>query len=72
MDFVTHFPWTSLGHDAVWVDRLTKSAHFLAIRMTFTLEEFYRLYMREIIQLYEVLIFKVSNQDPRFSRRVSS
>ena len=30
MDFVTHFPWTSRGHDAVWVimDRLTKSAHF--------------------------------------------
>ena len=27
MDFVTHFPWTSEGHDAVWVivDQLTKS-----------------------------------------------
>ena len=42
MDFVTHFPQTSQGHDAVWVivDRLTKSAHFLSMRMTFTLEEF--------------------------------
>ena len=28
---------------------LTKSAHFLAVRMTFTLEEFYRLYIREIV-----------------------
>ena len=48
MDFVTHLPWTSQGHDAVWVivDRLTKSAHFLAVRMTFTLEEFYRLYIQ--------------------------
>ena len=47
MDFVTHLPWTSRGHDAVWVivDRLTKLAHFLAERMTFTLEEFYRLYI---------------------------
>ena len=47
MDFVTHFPRTSQGHDAVWVimDRLTKSAHFLTIRMTFTLEEFCKLYI---------------------------
>ena len=51
MDFLNHLPWTLLAHDAVWVkvDRLTKSAHFLAVRMTFTLEELFRLYIREII-----------------------
>ena len=34
MDFVTHLPWTQQRHDAVFVivDRLTKSAHFLAVR----------------------------------------
>ena len=47
MDFVTHLPRTPQRHEAVGVivDRLTKSAHFLAVRMTFTLEEFYRLYI---------------------------
>ena len=42
MDFVTHLPRTPQGHDTVWVivDRLTKSTHFLAVRMTFTLERF--------------------------------
>ena len=42
MDFVTHLPRTQQKHDAVWVivDRLTKSAHFLAVRMTFALERF--------------------------------
>ena len=32
MDFVTHFPWTSRRHDAVWVivDRVMKSAHFFS------------------------------------------
>ena len=47
MDFVTHLPRTPQGHDAVWVivDRLTKSSHFLAMRMTFTLERFCRLYI---------------------------
>ena len=47
MDFVTHLPRTSQRHEAVWVivDRLTKSAHFLAVEMTFTLEKFYKLYI---------------------------
>ena len=47
MDFVTHLPQTLQGHDAVWVivDRLMKSTYFLSVRMTFTLERFYRLYI---------------------------
>ena len=68
MDFVTHLPQTLQRHDAVWVlvDRLTKSAHFLAVRMTFTLEEFYRLHIREIVWLHEVPVSIVSDRDPRF------
>ena len=40
MNFVIHLPQTQRRHDALWVivDRLTKSAHFLAVQMTFTLE----------------------------------
>ena len=69
MDFVTHLPQTSQGHDAVWVivDRLTKSTHFLAVRMTFTLEKFYRLYIREIVLLHGVIVSIVSDRDPRFT-----
>ena len=69
MDLVTHFPSTSQKHDAVWVivDRLTKSAHFLAIRMTSTLEEFRRLYIREIVRLHGMPISIVSDRDPRFT-----
>ena len=68
MDFVTHLPQTSRKHDAVWVivDRLTKSTHFMVVQMTFTLEEFSKLYIREIFQLHGVLVSIVSNQDPRF------
>ena len=49
MDFVTHLPRTLRRHDAVWVivDRLTKSIHFLAMRMTFTLEELCIVYSRD-------------------------
>ena len=69
MDFVTHFPWTQQRHDAVWVivDRLTKSAHFLAVRMTFALEIFCRLYIREIVRLHGVPVSIVSDRDPRFT-----
>ena len=69
MDFVTHFPRTSRRHDAVCVivDRLTKLTHFLSVRMTFTLKELCRLYIREIIRLHGVLVSIVSDRDPRFT-----
>ena len=69
MDFVTHFPWTSWRHDAVWVivDRLTNWAHFLAMQMTFTLEEFCQLYIREIVRLHGVSVSIVSDRDSRFT-----
>ena len=68
MDFVTHFPQTQRRHDVVWVivDRLNKSAHFLVMRMTFTLKEFCQLYICEIVQLHRVPISIVSSRDPRF------
>ena len=69
MDFVTHLPRTSRGHDAVWVivDRLTKLAYFLVVQMTFTLEEFCRLYVREIVRLHKVPVSIVSDRDPNFT-----
>ena len=71
MDFVTHLPRTSQKHDVAWVivDRLTKWTHFLAVRMTFTLEEFCRLYIREIVRLHGVPVSIVSDWDPRFTAR---
>ncbi|GJW09390.1 putative reverse transcriptase domain-containing protein [Tanacetum coccineum] len=40
MDFVTKLPKTSNGHDTIWViiDHLTKSAHFIPIRETDSME----------------------------------
>ena len=69
MDFMTHLPRTSQRHDAVWVivDQLTKSAHFLAVRMTFTFERFCRLYIQEIVRLHGVPVSIVSDRDPRFT-----
>ena len=48
------------------MDRITKSAHFLAVRMTFSLERFCLLYIREIVRLHGIPISIVSDRDPRF------
>ena len=42
MDFVTGLPKTQRGHDTIWVivDRLTKSAHFIATNNTYSLERY--------------------------------
>ena len=69
MDFVTRLPQPSQGHDAMWVivDQLTKLTHFLVVRMTFTLEEFGRLYIREIVRLHGVPVSIISYQDLRLT-----
>ncbi|GJU75571.1 putative reverse transcriptase domain-containing protein [Tanacetum coccineum] len=47
MDLITKLPRSRSRHDAIWVivDRLTKSAHFLAIREDFSTEKLARLYI---------------------------
>nr|GEY68823.1 putative reverse transcriptase domain-containing protein [Tanacetum cinerariifolium] len=51
MDFVNKLPRTRSGHDSIWVivDRLTKSAHFLAVYDDYKTEKLARLYINEII-----------------------
>ncbi|XP_071921821.1 uncharacterized protein [Coffea arabica] len=71
MDFVTGLPRNKKGCDAVWVivDRLTKSAHFLPVSMSFSLEKLAKLYTEEIMRLHGIPISIVSDRDPRFVSR---
>jgi hypothetical protein len=68
MDFVTGFPRTPNGNDSIWVivDRLTKSAHFLAIKIGLSLERLAKLYANEIVRLHRVPVTIVSDRDRRF------
>nr|GEY37809.1 putative reverse transcriptase domain-containing protein [Tanacetum cinerariifolium] len=52
MDLITKLPRLRSGHDAIGVivDRLTKSAHFLAIREDFSTEKLARLYIDVIVK----------------------
>jgi hypothetical protein len=71
MDFITKLPWIPKGYDTIWVilDRSTKSAHFLPIRETYSLERLDELFVREIVAKHGVPISIVSDRDTRFTSR---
>jgi hypothetical protein len=71
MDFVTDLPKTQRGNDAIWVvvDRLTKSAHFLPIKITDTIDVLSKLYLKEIVRLHGVPVSIVSDRDARFTSK---
>ena len=68
MDFVTGLPRTPIDKDAIWVimDRLTRSAYFLAIMVDFSLERLAGLYIKEIVRLHGAPASIVSDRDQRF------
>ena len=51
MDFVTGFPLKQSKHDYVWVivDRLTKLAHFIPIRIDYSMDRLVELFVDEIV-----------------------
>ncbi|GJW09186.1 putative reverse transcriptase domain-containing protein [Tanacetum coccineum] len=71
MDFITKFPRSKSGHDTIWaiVDRLTKSAHFLAIREDYSTERWARIYIGEIVARHGVPVSIISDRDGRFTSR---
>ncbi|GJW18318.1 putative reverse transcriptase domain-containing protein [Tanacetum coccineum] len=64
-------PKTSSGHDTIWVivDRLTKSAHFIPTKATYSMETLTRLYIKEIVSWHGVPISIISNHDSHFTSR---
>ncbi|CAL2257126.1 unnamed protein product [Prunus armeniaca] len=69
MDFVTGLPRSPRGKDAIWVivDRLTKSAHFISVKTTYSTETLEKLYIREIVRLHGIPISIVSDRDSKFT-----
>jgi hypothetical protein len=56
MDFIVVLPLTQAGYDLIWVivDRLTKSAHFIPIKTTYSSAKLAELYMSKIMCLHGV------------------
>nr|GFD27426.1 putative reverse transcriptase domain-containing protein [Tanacetum cinerariifolium] len=71
MDFIVALPRTPSGYDSIWiiVDRLTKSAHYLPVKTTDSMEKLTQLYMKEIVCRHEVSISIISDRDSKFTSR---
>ena len=57
MDFMVGLPRCKIGYDAIWmiVDILMKSAHFLSMKNSDSVEKLVELYVKEIVQLHGLL-----------------
>ncbi|WMV45713.1 hypothetical protein MTR67_039098 [Solanum verrucosum] len=68
MDFVTGLPCSFWKFDSIWVivDKLTKSAHFLPVKTTYTAEEYPRLYIKKIVRLHGVPISIICDRGAQF------
>ncbi|KAL0556241.1 hypothetical protein IC582_004752 [Cucumis melo] len=71
MDFITGLPRTLRGFTVIWVvvDRLTKSAHFVPGKSTYTASKWAQLYMSEIVRLHGVPVSIVFDRDARFTSK---
>ncbi|GJY72024.1 reverse transcriptase domain-containing protein, partial [Tanacetum coccineum] len=69
MDFVTKLPKTSTSQDTIWVivDRLTKSAHFLPMKETNSMEKLLRQYLKEVVSRHGVPVLIISDRDSKFT-----
>jgi hypothetical protein len=69
MDFIVGLPRTQLGHDSIWVivDRLTKVAHFIPVKTTYSGPQLAELYMLRIVCLHGVLKKIMSDRGTQFT-----
>ena len=53
----------------IWVivDRMTKSSHFLAIKTTYSAEDYAKFYLTEIVRLHGVHFSIISDRGPQFT-----
>ena len=71
MDFVSGLPRTQSNCEVVWVimDRLTKSAYFIPMRMDYPMERLAKFYIERIVSFHGIPSSIVSDRDTRFTFR---
>jgi hypothetical protein len=71
MDFIVGLSRTQSSYDSIWVivDRLTKVAHFIPIKTTYSGPQLAKLYMSMIVCLHGVLKKIVSNRGTQFTSK---
>jgi hypothetical protein len=72
MDFIVGLLRTQSGYDSIWVimDRLTKVAHFIPVKTTYSKSQLAELYMSRIVCLHGVPKKIVSDRGTKFNFEV--
>ena len=71
MDFIVGLPRTQKGYDSIWVvvDGLTKSAHFIPMKTTYSIAQYAQLYIDDIVSLYGVPVSIISDRGSQFTSK---
>ena len=71
MDFVVGLPKTLGKFDSIWVivDRLTKSAHFIPVKVTYNAENLAKRYISEIVLLHGVPLSIILDRGTQFTSK---
>jgi hypothetical protein len=71
MDFIVGLPLTARKKDSIWVivGRLTKTAHFITVHTTYSVQDYAELYIDQIVCLHEIPKTISSNRGTQFVAR---
>jgi hypothetical protein len=71
MDFIMSLLRTQSGYNSIWVivDRLTKVAHFIPVKATYSRLQLVEVYMSRIICLHGVLKKTMSDRGTQFTSK---
>jgi transposase InsO family protein len=71
MDFIMGLPPTARKMHSIWVivDRLTKTAHFIAVHTTYSVQQYAELYMDHIVRLHGIPKTIISDRGTQFVAR---
>ena len=71
MDFIVGLPRSRHGNDAIWVitDLLTKVAHFIPVKTTYSTQKLAKLYLSQIVCIHGIPKTIVSGRGTQFVSR---
>ena len=71
MDFITSLPRILNKHDSIMVvvEKLSKVAHFIPVKTTYSASEVAQVFIREIVRLHGVSKKIMSDRDAKFTSK---
>ena len=70
-DFVVGLPQNHKQYDSIWVivDRLTKSSHSILVKSTYSVKDYARILVHEIVCHHSIVLSTISNQGAQLTSR---